>query len=198
MNCGVPFTTKTRLQGHAVRAMYACCGATDYYIETGDAAYRKTLETLWQDLAQAQMYITGGVGARSQGEAFGDDYELPNAQAYGESCAAIGNAMWNWRMLAATGEARFADVMERALYNGINSGMSLEGTLYEIRWHSIQRVARRFGTRGTTRRAARRISSGRLRACRATSIQRQKTACTCTCTTTRGCNGRSKAVTGSW
>jgi DUF1680 family protein len=130
MNCGVPFTTKTRLQGHAVRAMYACCGATDYYIETGDAAYRKTLETLWQDLAQAQMYITGGVGARSQGEAFGDDYELPNAQAYGESCAAIGNAMWNWRMLAATGEARFADVMERALYNGINSGMSLEGTLY--------------------------------------------------------------------
>jgi len=130
MNCGVPFTTKTKLQGHAVRAMYACCGATDYYIETGDAAYRKTLETLWQDLSQAQMYITGGVGARSSGEAFGEDYELPNAQAYGESCAAIGNAMWNWRMLAATGEARFADVMERALYNGINSGMSLDGTLY--------------------------------------------------------------------
>jgi DUF1680 family protein len=76
------------------------------------------------------MYITGGVGARSQGEAFGEDYELPNAQAYGESCAAIGNAMWNWRMLAATGEARFADVIERALYNGINSGMSLDGKLY--------------------------------------------------------------------
>ena len=130
MNCGVPFTTKTRLQGHAVRAMYACCGATDYYMETGDAAYRKTLEVLWSDLSRAQMYITGGVGARSEGEAFGDDYELPNAQAYGESCAAIGNMMWNWRMLAATGEARFADVMERALYNGINSGMSLSGTLY--------------------------------------------------------------------
>ncbi len=130
MNCGVPFTTKTRLQGHAVRAMYACCGATDYYMETGDPGYWKTLETLWSDLSRAQMYITGGVGARSEGEAFGDDYELPNAQAYGESCAAIGNAMWNWRMLAATGEARFADVMERALYNGINSGMSLDGTLY--------------------------------------------------------------------
>jgi len=130
MNCGVPFITKTRLQGHAVRAMYACCGATDYYIETGDPAYWKTLEILWKDLSQAQMYITGGVGARSQGEAFGEDYELPNAQAYGESCAAIGNAMWNWRMLAATGEARFADVIERALYNGINSGMSLDGKLY--------------------------------------------------------------------
>jgi len=130
MNCGVPFTTKTKLQGHAVRAMYANCGATDYYLETGDPTYWKTLEVLWNDLSRAQMYVTGGVGARSDGEAFGDDYELPNAQAYGESCAAIGNAMWNWRMLAATGEARFADVMERALYNGINSGMSLSGTLY--------------------------------------------------------------------
>jgi DUF1680 family protein len=130
MNCGVPFTTKTKLQGHAVRAMYANCGATDYYLETGDAAYMKTLEVLWSDLTRAQMYVNGGVGARSEGEAFGEDYELPNAQAYGESCAAIGNAMWNWRMLAATGEARFTDVMERALYNGINSGMSLNGTLY--------------------------------------------------------------------
>jgi DUF1680 family protein len=70
------------------------------------------------------------VGARSQGEAFGNPYELPNAQAYGESCAAIGNMMWNWRMLAASGEAKFTDVVERALYNGINSGMSLDGTTY--------------------------------------------------------------------
>ena len=130
MNCGVPFTTKTKLQGHAVRAMYACCGATDYYIETGDPAYLKTLDVSWKDLSEAQMYVTGGVGARSSGEAFGEDYELPNAQAYGESCAAIGNMMWNWRMLAATGEARYADVIERALYNGINSGMSLDGKLY--------------------------------------------------------------------
>jgi len=76
------------------------------------------------------MYVTGGVGARSDGEAFGDPYELPNARAYGESRAAIGNMMWNWRMLAATGEAKYADVIERALYNGINSGMSLNGTLY--------------------------------------------------------------------
>ena len=128
--CGIPFTSRTHLEGHAVRAMYACCGATDYYLETGDEAYLKTLDVLWNDLVTSQMYVTGGVGARSQGEAFGDSYELPNFTAYGESCAAIGNMMWNWRMLAATGEARYADVIERALYNGINSGMSLDGTLY--------------------------------------------------------------------
>jgi uncharacterized protein len=130
MYCGIPFTSRTKLEGHAVRAMYACCGATDYYLETGDESYWKTLNNLWDDLSKRQMYITGGVGARGAGEAFGDPYELPNAQAYGESCAAIGNMMWNWRMLAASGEARFTDVVERALYNGINSGMSLDGTTY--------------------------------------------------------------------
>jgi DUF1680 family protein len=130
MFSGKPFTSRTELEGHAVRAMYASCGATDYYMETGDAAYLKTLQTLWRDLVDRKMYITGGVGAREAGEAFGEAYELPNAQAYGESCAAIGNMMWNWRMLLALGESRFADVIERALYNGINSGMSLSGTLY--------------------------------------------------------------------
>jgi uncharacterized protein len=128
--CGIPFTSRTHLEGHAVRAMYACCGATDYYMETGDQTYLKTLNVLWEDLVSSQMYVTGGVGARSEGEAFGEAYELPNFTAYGESCAAIGNMMWNWRMLAATGEAKYADVIERALYNGINSGMSLDGTLY--------------------------------------------------------------------
>jgi len=130
MFCGTSFTERTKLEGHAVRAMYACCGATDYYLETGDPTYWKTLNTLWNDLTGTKMYITGGVGSRAQGEAFGDAYELPNFRAYGESCAAIGNMMWNWRMLAATGEAKFADVIERALYNGINSGMSLDGTMY--------------------------------------------------------------------
>ena len=128
--CGKPFTSRTHLEGHAVRAMYACCGATDYYIETGDESYLKTLNVLWNDLVASQMYVTGGVGARSDGEAFGDSYELPNFTAYGESCAAIGNMMWNWRLLTATGDAKYADVIERALYNGINSGMSLDGTLY--------------------------------------------------------------------
>jgi uncharacterized protein len=127
---GIPFTSRAKLEGHAVRAMYACSGATDYFLETGDPAYWKTLETLWKDLDDSKLYITGGVGARSAGEAFGDPYELPNGTAYSESCAAIGNMMWNWRMLAATGEARFTDVMERALYNTINAGMSLDGTQY--------------------------------------------------------------------
>ena len=130
MYCGIPFTSRTKLEGHAVRAMYACCGATDYYLETGDPGYWKTLNTLWADLMAHQLYVTGGVGARESGEAFGDPYELPNARAYGESCAAIGNMMWNWRMLAASGEARFSDVIERALYNGISSGMSLDGKTY--------------------------------------------------------------------
>ena len=130
MFSGTPFTARTKLEGHAVRAMYACCGATDYYMETGDPAYWKTLNTLWNDMTSTKMYVTGGVGSRADGEAFGNAYELPNDRAYGESCAAIGNMMWNWRMLAATGDAKFTDVIERALYNGINSGMSLDGTLY--------------------------------------------------------------------
>src|SRR5215831_1964312 len=130
MFSGTPFTERTKLEGHAVRAMYACCGATDYYMETGDDSYWKTLNALWNDMTTSKMYITGGVGSRSDGEAFGDAYELPNFRAYGESCAAIGNMMWNWRMLAVTGDAKFADVIERALYNGINSGMSLDGVMY--------------------------------------------------------------------
>jgi DUF1680 family protein len=130
MFSGKPFTSRTEFEGHAVRAMYASSGATDYYLETGDPAYRQTLETLWRDMANRKMYLSGGVGSRAQGEAFGEPYELPNAQAYTESCAAIANMMWNWRMLAASGEARFTDVIERALYNGINSGMSLDGKLY--------------------------------------------------------------------
>ena len=128
--CGTPFVARTKLEGHAVRAMYACCGATDYYLETGDEKYWKTLNVLWEDLVRDQMYVTGGVGARRKHEAFGDPYELPNLTAYGESCAAIGNMMWNWRMLHASADAKHTDVIERALYNGINSGMSLDGTLY--------------------------------------------------------------------
>jgi DUF1680 family protein len=127
---GTPFTERKQIEGHAVRAMYACCGATDYYLETGDAAYWKTLNALWNDMVGTKMYVTGGVGARSSGESFGAAYELPNATAYAETCAAIGSMMWNWRMLAATGDAKFTDVLERALYNGVNSGMSLSGTLY--------------------------------------------------------------------
>ena len=127
---GAPFTSRTELEGHAVRALYACSGAMDYYLETGDPDYLETLDRLWKDLVDRKMYITGGVGSYAEGESVGKAYDLPNERAYAESCAAIANLMWNWRMLVAKGTAPYADVMEEALYNGINSGMSLSGTLY--------------------------------------------------------------------
>jgi hypothetical protein len=130
MFSGIPITSRRELEGHAVRALYACSGATDYYLETGDLKYHATLDRLWQDLVARKMYITGGVGSEAEDEAFGPAYDLPNERAYAESCAAIANFMWNWRMLLASAQARYADVMERALYNGISSGMSLDGTLY--------------------------------------------------------------------
>ena len=127
---GKPFPERTKMEGHAVRACYAAAGATDYYLESGNRAYWDTLTRLWDDMANRKMYITGGVGSRASGEAFGDPFELPNARAYTESCAAISNMMWSWRMLHASPDARYADVMERALYNSVNSGMSLSGSLY--------------------------------------------------------------------
>jgi DUF1680 family protein len=127
---GRAFTSRTEFEGHAVRALYASSGATDYFAETGDPAYKKTLDLLWTDLTMRKMYITGGVGSRSGGESFGDPYELPSEQAYAETCAAVANVMWNFRLLTVTGDAKFADVLEKALYNGVNSGMSLSGTLY--------------------------------------------------------------------
>ncbi|MBV8833790.1 MAG: glycoside hydrolase family 127 protein [Acidobacteriaceae bacterium] len=130
MFSGKPFTSRTEFEGHAVRALYAASGATDYFAETGDPAFKKTLDLLWADLTNHKMYITGGVGSRAGGESFGDPYELPSEQAYAETCAAVANVMWNFRMLALTGDGRYADVLERALYNGVNSGMSLSGTLY--------------------------------------------------------------------
>jgi hypothetical protein len=127
---GIRFTSRTEVEGHAVRALNACAGATDYYLEIGDVQYRDTLDRLWKDLVDRKMYITGGVGSYAQGEAVGEVYDLPNPRAFAESSAAIANLMWNWRMLAASADAQYADVMERALYNGINSGMSISGTLY--------------------------------------------------------------------
>jgi uncharacterized protein len=130
MFSGKPFTSRTEFEGHAVRALYAASGATDYFAESGDPAFKKTLDLLWTDLTARKMYITGGVGSRSGGESFGDPYELPSEQAYAETCAAVANVMWNFRMLTITGDARYTDILERALYNGVNSGMSLSGTLY--------------------------------------------------------------------
>ncbi len=130
MFSGRPFTSHTEFEGHAVRALYASSGATDYFIETGDPAYKHTLDLLWTDLTTRKMYITGGVGSRANGESFGDPYELPSMDAYAETCASVANVMWNFRMWLLTGSAAYADVLERALYNGVNSGMSLAGNLY--------------------------------------------------------------------
>src|SRR5205823_3048714 len=88
------------------------------------------LERMWEHMVARQLYLSGSAGSHHQGESFGADYELPNARAYAETCAAIGVAMWAWRMLALSGDARYADVMEIALYNGFLSGLSLDGLAY--------------------------------------------------------------------
>ena len=124
------FANKQEVDGHAVRAMYLCSGGADYFAETGDAAYGEAVHRLWNDLVQRKMYITGGVGSYYAGEAIGWAYDLPNEHAYAETCAAIASAMFSYRMLGITGEAKYADEMERALYNGVISGVSLDGTAY--------------------------------------------------------------------
>ena len=110
---GCPFTGRTVMEGHAVCAAYACCGAADYAIETGNPEYIKTLRILWDDMVGRQMYITGGIGATIHNEAFGGDYFLPNQGSYCESCANVAVLQWAYRMLSLTGEARYGDVMER-------------------------------------------------------------------------------------
>ncbi len=128
-----PFRSLDAMVGHAVRAVYLNAGAADLYAETGEAALRGTLERLWSRMVSRQMYISGGIGSRYEGEAFGQDYELPNERAYAETCAAIGSVMWNWRMLALSGDARYADVLETALYNGVLAGLGLDGQSYFYR-----------------------------------------------------------------
>jgi len=116
--------------GHAVRTLYLCCGMTDYYAETGDKAYLEALDSLWKNMVETKIYITGAVGGRALGESFGREFELPNENSYAETCAAIASVFWNWRMLSLNGEARFADLMELTLYNGVLSGISLDGEKY--------------------------------------------------------------------
>ncbi len=125
-----PIAQRPALVGHCVRSGYICSAAADWYAETGDQQTWNNLRRLWQDLVSAKIYITGGVGSRHQGEAFGDPYELPNRSAYAETCAQIAHLMWAWRMLLASGEAGYADIMERILYNAFLSGVSLDGTDY--------------------------------------------------------------------
>jgi DUF1680 family protein len=126
----VPVRQSTTVEGHAVRALYLTTGVADLYLETGDKALLETLNMQWHDMVEGKLYLTGGVGARHHSEAFGHAYELPNDLAYCETCGAIASVMWSWRMLLATGESRFADLIERTLYNAILSGVSLAGDLY--------------------------------------------------------------------
>jgi DUF1680 family protein len=126
----VPVRQATVVEGHAVRQLYLTAGVTDVYLETGEQALFGAMERLWCDMTARKMHLTGGFGARFDGESFGEAYELPADRCYCETCAAIASMMWNWRMLLATGEARYADLLEHSLYNGFLSGVSLDGRRY--------------------------------------------------------------------
>ena len=141
----IPFREQTHAMGHAVRANYLYAGISDLYAETGEEKLLENLKSIWEDVVYRKMYITGGCGSLYDGvspdgtsynpkevqkihQAYGRPYQLPNATAHTETCANIGNVLWNWRMLQLTGDAKYTDVMELALYNSVLSGISLEGT----------------------------------------------------------------------
>lgn len=126
----VPVREASTMEGHAVRQLYLTAGVTDAYLETGEQALFDAMLRQWHDMTERKMYITGGLGALHQGEAFGEPYELPNDSCYCETCAQIASIMWSWRMLMATGESRYADLLEKTLYNGFLSGISLDGQRY--------------------------------------------------------------------
>jgi uncharacterized protein len=123
----VPFADADEIRGHAVRALYLLSGAADVYAETGDERLMRASLAQWNDMVTAKTYLTGGVGSRHDDESFGDRFELPPDRAYCETCAAIASVMWNWRLLLITGEARFADLMERTLFNAVLPGLGLDG-----------------------------------------------------------------------
>lgn len=123
----VPVREVQEVAGHAVRQMYLATAIADLYMESGEQALLETAARLWEDMTRGKMYITGGVGSRYDGESFGESYELPPDQCYCETCAAIGNFFWNWRMLLVSGQSRYADLMERLLYNAILSSPALDG-----------------------------------------------------------------------
>lgn len=117
-------------EGHAVRATYMYTGMADVAALTGDTAYRHAIDDIWNDVVNKKLYITGGIGATGNGEAFGDPYQLPNMSAYAETCAAIANVYWNSRMFLLHGDSKYIDVLERTLYNGLLSGISLSGNRF--------------------------------------------------------------------
>ncbi len=123
----LPITEQDEAVGHAVRATYMYSGIADVAALTGDKEYIETIDRIWDNIVSKKLYITGGIGATNRGEAFGKNYELPNATAYCETCAAIGNVYVNHRMFLLHGESKYYDVLERTLYNGLLSGVSLQG-----------------------------------------------------------------------
>lgn len=123
----LPVKEQTQITGHAVRAMYMYTGAADVAALTNDQAYMKAMKIVWEDVVYRNMYITGGIGSAGGNEGFSIDYDLPNEQAYCETCASVGMVFWNQRMNLLTGESKYIDVLERSLYNGALDGLSLTG-----------------------------------------------------------------------
>lgn len=126
----VPLTEQEEAVGHSVRAGYFYAGATDVAALTGETAYDEALDKIWNDIVHQKIYLTGGIGAEPKHEGFGPDYELPNATAYTETCAAIALMLWNHRMFLKSGDVKYMDVFERTLYNGFLAGVSLEGNTF--------------------------------------------------------------------
>ena len=123
----VPVRKASTIQGHVVRALYLASAVTGIYLETGEPALLEAAQRQWNDMTSSKLYITGGLGPRAYAEAFGEPYDLPNETAYCETCAAIGSIFWSWGMLRATGDAKYADLIEHTLYNAFLSGISLSG-----------------------------------------------------------------------
>lgn len=140
-----PVREAPTVAGHAVRQLYLDSGAVDAAVETGDQALLDAVIARWTDMVATREYITGGLGSRHRDEAFGDPYELPPDRAYAETCASIGSVMLAWRLLLATGEPRFADQIERTVFNGVLSGMSLDGTRF-FYVNPLQRRSHRSAT----------------------------------------------------
>ncbi|PPK88045.1 hypothetical protein CLV84_1008 [Neolewinella xylanilytica] len=124
----LPVTQQDEVVGHAVRAVYMYAAMTDIAAIQQDADYRLAVDKLWKNMVEKKTYVTGGIGALHEGEAFGENYELPNLTAYNETCAAIGSVYWNQRLHALTGDVKYLDVLERTLYNGLIAGLALDGT----------------------------------------------------------------------
>lgn len=144
-----PVRTTTHVRGHAVRQVFLSAGVTDLYLETGEDDLLRASVAQWEDMVAGKTYLTGGIGARWEGEAFGNAFELPPDLAYAETCAAQGSILWSWRLLLATGEARYADLIERTLYNAFAPGLSLDGK----RFFYVNALQNRPGTAGDSSRS---------------------------------------------